>query len=109
MGPLATADYESRYRNSQLYRKYKDSVDPESAYEVLARRIEEQNRIAEQEKQIKEEAKQKTGSGTRRAEKSAFEQVLSAPITRQIGRELIRGVFGMLTGKKTTSKSKGWF
>lgn len=109
MGPLSTADYENRYRNSSLYRKYKDTVDPESAYEILTRRVEEHNRIEEREKEAEEAAKQSRRSTGSRSQKSAFEQVLSAPITRQIGRELVRGVFGMLTGKKTSSKSKGWF
>jgi DNA helicase HerA-like ATPase len=108
MGPLATADYESRYRNSQLYQKYRDSIDPESAYEILTRRVEEQSRVQEQEKQAKEQAKA-SARPAGRAEKSTFEKVLAAPITRQIGRELVRGVMGMLTGKKTSSRSKSWF
>ncbi len=107
MGPLSTSDYENHYRNSATYRKYKDPVDPESAYEILTRRIEEQNREVEKEKEVTAAAKSRGGSS--RAQKSAFEQVLAAPITRQIGREIVRGVFGMLTGKKTTAKSKGWF
>jgi hypothetical protein len=35
-----------------------------------------------------------------RAEKSTFEKVINAPITRQIGTAIVRGLFGMLTGKK---------
>lgn len=111
MGPLSTSDYENRYRNSEYYRKYRDSIDPESAYEILTRRMEEFNRAEEAEKAAKEAQKQQksTGSRSSRAEKSTFEKVLAAPITRQIGRELVRGVLGMLTGKKTSSKSKSWF
>ncbi len=37
---------------------------------------------------------------TNKPEKSILEEVINAPITRQIGREIVRGLFGMLTGKK---------
>src|SRR5690606_25880299 len=110
MGPLSTADYENRYRRSGLYQKYRDAIDPERAYEILTRRVEELNRIEEAEEASKEAQKQQRSTTSRvRTEKSTFEKVLSAPIARQIGRELVRGVLGMLTGKKTSSRSKGWF
>jgi len=32
---------------------------------------------------------------------------MGATITRQIGKEIVRGLFGMLTGKKTRTKSGG--
>jgi hypothetical protein len=31
-------------------------------------------------------------------EKSSLEQVMSSPISKQIGKEIVRGVFGMLFG-----------
>ena len=34
---------------------------------------------------------------------------MGATITRQIGREIVRGLFGMLTGKKPRAKSGGFF
>ncbi len=109
MGPLSTADYENHVRSSNRYLKYRDPVDPESAYEILTRRTDELARIEEKTAQEKEETKQ---SRSRKAEKSTFETALSSPLARQIGREVVRGVFGMLFGKKTTSRSsssKGWF
>jgi DNA helicase HerA-like ATPase len=111
MGPLSTADYENLIRSSSLYLKYKDPVDPESAYEILTRRTEELARAEEKAAIEKEEAKQ-TRSG--RQEKTVFETALSSPLAKQIGREVVRGVFGMLFGKKTSTRtssksSKGWF
>jgi hypothetical protein len=32
-----------------------------------------------------------------------LEAAINAPITRQIGREIVRGIFGMITGKKPRS------
>jgi hypothetical protein len=43
----------------------------------------------------KEEVK-KTGNGRR--EKSAVEEVLSSPVAKEIGRQVVRGLFGMLFG-----------
>ena len=34
-------------------------------------------------------------------EKTIIEKVMGATITRQIGKEIVRGLFGMITGKKT--------
>jgi len=35
-----------------------------------------------------------------------FTEALNSPLAKQIGREVVRGVFGMLFGKKTTSTRK---
>lgn len=99
MGALTVADYESRVRDSSVYRKYKDPIDPESAYEILSRRMEE---ASKKEEEIKEEKLERSG----KAEKGMFEQALSSPLAKQIGREVVRGVFGMLFGKSTSSRSK---
>ena len=99
MGPLTVSDYENHVRNSDMYRKYKDPVDPESAYEILSRRMEEATR---KEEALNEEKVQKNA----KQEKSMFEEALSSPLAKQIGREVVRGVFGMLFGKSTSSRSK---
>ena len=43
------------------------------------------------------------------SEKTIVEQVMGATITRQIGKEIVRGLFGMLIGKKPHSRSGGIF
>ena len=98
MGPLTASEFEKLVSGSPLFSKYKDAIDPESAYELLTKRINEQNAAAEEEKTQKQaeiQSKPKPG------EKSIVEQVMGATITRQIGKEIVRGIFGMLTGKKT--------
>ena len=55
--------------------------------------------------EIKEEKQQsKTSSG--RQEKSTFEEVISSPMAKQVGRELVRGVFGVLFGKTPRKSSR---
>jgi len=108
MGPLTAADFERAVTGSQMYTKYKDPIDPESAYDILTKRINDQTAAAEQQKQEAEAQKQaEIENKPKPGEKSLVEQVMGATITRQIGKEIVRGLFGMLTGKKTRTKSGG--
>ncbi len=105
MGPLTTADYETHVRNSDVYKKYKDPIDPESAYEILTRRMEETARAEEKAEAEKVAAKTAPRSNARE-EKGMFEEALSSPLAKQVGRELVRGVFGMLFGKSVSTRSR---
>jgi len=101
MGPLSAADFNGLIKASDLTEKYQESIDPESAYEILTKRVNE--KLVEEEETKQEEAPKKN-------EKSLVEQVMGATITRQIGKEIVRGLFGMLTGKKPRSSGgKGIF
>jgi hypothetical protein len=101
MGPMSSDEYNRTMEASDLYRKYKEAVNPQSAFELLERRMTEQQ----------EEATQATKPASKREEKSTFDQVLSSPVARQVGRELVRGVFGVLFGKtpRRSSKNRGFF
>jgi len=103
MGPLADNEYREMLDTSDLYKKYQESVDPQSAFEILGERMKQQ----EAEKQDQATTSSKTTS--RRQEKSTFEEVMASPVAKQVGRELVRGVFGMLFGTSTrrTSRRKG--
>ncbi|WP_443944493.1 helicase HerA-like domain-containing protein [Pedobacter sp. AW1-32] len=108
MGPLTATDLDQLIQGSPMFAKYKDAIDPESAYEILTKRINDQEEAAAQAKeeaQIKKESE--TENKPKSDEKSIVEQVMGATITRQIGKEIVRGIFGMLTGKKTRTKSGG--
>jgi DNA helicase HerA-like ATPase len=107
MGALSDAAYDACLKQSSFYKKYKEAIDPHSAYEILLDRFPE-------DKPVAETPSKKTSSTSRtskKAEKSTFDHVLGSPVAKQVGRELVRGVFGMLFGttKKSSSKSKGWF
>ena len=103
MGPLSLADYNNVIQSSSTTAKYQKTIDPESAYEILTRRV--NDKLAEDQDVIKEEE-----TTSRKEGKSIVEQVMGATITRQIGKEIIRGLFGMLIGKKPrSSRNKGIF
>ena len=103
MGPLSESEYKNTMEGSDLYKKYQETVDPQSAFEILNERI-----LAEQQqKKETQQAPEEKPKG--RQEKSTFEQVLNSPITKQIGKEVVRGVFGMLFGtdsRRSTARRK---
>jgi DNA helicase HerA-like ATPase len=105
MGSLSSQEYEAQLNQSELYKKYKEVVDPKSAFEILNERI--QSTKVEEEKLKEEKVEQKAQRSTK-AEKSTFEEVLTSPVAKQVGRELVRGVFGMLFGtpKRSTSRRR---
>ncbi len=97
MGPMSEADCDTLMQSSSLYQKYQEVIDPQSAYDILTKRVNEKMAA---EEEIRQETIGKKESAAKRGEKSAFEKVINAPITRQIGTAIVRGLFGMLTGKK---------
>jgi len=106
MGPLAGNEYQDLLNNSDFYRKYKDCVDPQSAFELLS------ERMKQQESKREEEKTETRTTTSRRQEKSTFEEVISSPVAKQVGRELVRGVFGVLFGtttRRTTKRRGGLF
>ncbi len=100
MGPMTQSDYESHVTSSDVYLKYKDPIDPQSAYEMLTKRMEEHSRVEAQAKEEVQQTKQQ------KEEKGMISEALSSPLAKQIGREVVRGVFGMLFGKSTSSRKK---
>jgi DNA helicase HerA-like ATPase len=104
MGPLAPSEYQKLLEQSEMYEKYKDEVDPQSAFELLDERM----KAHAEEEQHEKEAKR---PGRQKVEKSTFDQVIESPITKQVGKELVRGVFGLLFGttprrRTTTSRRR---
>lgn len=91
MGPLSSDEYQSLLDNSEFYEKYKEAIDGESAYEILSRKIESQT-------DSKRDAESAPVKPSRKEEKSTIEQMMSSSVGKQVGRELVRGIFGMLFG-----------
>ncbi|MBL7875844.1 MAG: DUF853 family protein, partial [Cyclobacteriaceae bacterium] len=94
MGPLTPQAYQAQLDNSSLYKKYKESVDPRSAFEIL----EEKMNGARNQQEAGQREKDARTARPARKEKSTFDEVLASPVSKQIGRELVRGIFGMLFG-----------
>lgn len=112
MGPLTTEEYNQLLGQSDLYKKYKDPVDPQSAFEILTERMDalqeeaEEREAAEKKTAKRAEAPARRTTSTRR-EKSTFEEVMASPVAKQVGREVVRGIFGMLFGSAPrTSRSR---
>ncbi len=78
-----------------MFRKYSEVVNPESAFEILSKKM-----AANAAESAALELENQSSKPNGRQEKSTFQEVLSSPIAKQIGREIVRGVFGMLFGKK---------
>lgn len=106
MGPLSAEEYSAQLKQSELFKKYQETIDPQSAFEILNEKIQTAN-AKDEEEQTHETEPQPQAKG--RAEKSTFDQVINSPITKQIGKELVRGVFGMLFGttpRRSTAKRR---
>ncbi|MEX1188802.1 MAG: helicase HerA-like domain-containing protein [Bacteroidia bacterium] len=101
MGPMIQQEVDDLLRKSELYAKYRTTVDPESAFEILDKRI---RGIEKEEEQIQTKVEEVKPQTSGRKEKSVIEEVMSSSVTRTIGRELVRGIFGVLFGKKTTTR-----
>jgi uncharacterized protein len=108
MDVLTPAEIDQIVGSSPLVRKYNEVIDRESAFEMLAKKIESAP-----------PPPPKTAAGRAAAaeeDKSVFEKVSDSPLTKQIGRtvvrELTRGLLGVLGlgGRSSTTRRKtGWF
>lgn len=103
MDILNEEEMKSLIQKSNLYKKYKETIDPESAFEILGAKMEQLQQQEDEAAQAKAEAKQaKTTTRTGKAEKSTLDKVLSNTVTRQIARTatttLTRGLLGALKG-----------
>jgi len=111
MDILTDSEMDNLIGSSKLVKKYAETEDSESAYEILNAKMEEAAKKTEEAEKEKEEAKP---SG--RKEKSTVEKVLDNSVTRQIGRTaanvITRSLLGALgLGGRSSSKSKksSWF
>lgn len=104
MGPLDADAYKALMKGSEMYAKYHEPFDPQSAFEILGKRMEESD-VEENE------PARKSTTSRKRKEKSTFDEVMASPVAKQVGREIVRGVFGMLFGttRRRRSTRRGGF
>ena len=109
---LNDSEYRNLVESSNIYSKYKNSVDRESAYEVLIKRIEnekiqeereklEEEKRKEMEKREKELEKERKSSSHK--QKSYIDKGIDSmlgTITRSIGREIARGILGSMKKRR---------
>lgn len=99
MGPLSTEEYEQTLRQSEMNEKYRESMDPQSAFEILGGRMKKSDA---EEKPVRSPSRKKQ-------EKSTFDEMMGSPVAKQVGRELVRGVFGMLFGTTRRRRTRSFF
>ena len=100
MDTLSKTEINKIIASSEIIKKYSESIDRESAYEILTAKIEDA---------YQDSKEQTSRRGRRRQEKSTFEEIFESTTTRQIGRtvarELTRGLLGVLGVKSTRRRS----
>ena len=102
MDILADGEIDGLINQSRLVRKYEQTIDSESAYEILSDKLAEAEKKAEEKKPAKKE------------EPSVIEKVLDNSVTRQVGRTaasiITRSLLGALgLGGRSTKKKSSWF
>jgi DNA helicase HerA-like ATPase len=107
MDILADDEINEVVRNSKLVPKYSETIDRESAYEMLNRKLEVSTKA--EEFSLPKYSAPKQPRGRPKVEKSTFEKVLTSTTTKQIGRtlarEFTRGILGVL-GLGGTSRKR---
>ncbi|MBK8699407.1 MAG: DUF853 family protein [Saprospiraceae bacterium] len=119
MDVLTEPELNHLMNNSAIAHKYNQTLDRESAYEILSGKIEEAQQETTQE-ELRRQQEDSRSAGRGKEEKSTFEKVITSTTTRQIGstiaRELTRGLLGVLgvktSTRRTTTRRKSpfsWF
>jgi RecQ family ATP-dependent DNA helicase len=110
MDVLTDTEISTLVGSSRLASKYANTVDGETAYEILNEKLSKSTE-AEEEEEVKP-AKRTTA----KAEKSTLETILDSSVTKQVGRTaasvITRGLLGALgLGGRTSKKKKStsWF
>lgn len=108
MDILTDDEIDALVSKSRIVAKYNQNIDSESAYEILNAKLEQA--AAKMDEQAEEQREAKVN----RNEKSTLEQILSSPVTKQVGRTaaqiITRSLLGALgLGGKSTKKSSSWF
>ncbi|MCH5600281.1 helicase HerA-like domain-containing protein [Niabella ginsengisoli] len=105
MDVLTEAELSSIANSSKIARHYNETIDSNSAYEILNQKLTEAaNRNAEAVKQ-KEEAK------TQKQEKGILDNTIVKGMMRTAGNQIVRSLLGAigLSGGSRRRKTKSWF
>jgi DNA helicase HerA-like ATPase len=119
MGPLTPEELAAEIRESPLQEEYGKAIDRESAREMLARRLEqtgsgvtgrEDEAARRPEKAVAGTGRSGTGANVAKAAGAAIVGALTTKIGRTVGRELVRGIFGLLGAKppRATRRRSRW-
>jgi uncharacterized protein len=98
MDILSQSEIDSINRSSDLVRKYSETIDRESAFELLSGKIDAIQKQAEEEASRKERERERWGGGGRSSSGSSRRgSVLRNPVVKVLtSATFIRGVFGIM-------------
>jgi uncharacterized protein len=105
MDVLTDGEIDSLTGKSKLVAKYNQTIDSESAYEILTAKL----------KAAADEAPEEEKSSSKKEEKSTLEKVADNTIVKSMvrtaGNTIVRSLLGALGlgGRSTRTKSKSWF
>ena len=111
MAPLTPEELQADIGQSDLLAEYGQAVDRESAREMLAARMAKTEAPAPAAPAPAEQAPRgRAGKTVAQAAGGALIGALSSTVGRSIGREIIRGVFGLLGAKppRATTRRSRW-
>ncbi len=101
MGALEETERSEVLSRSPLQGRYDTTLDRESAFELLTRRIEENERAeAAAKQQAAQEKAQRAPARSRETPIEAFAKSAARAVGSQVGRQIVRGVLGALLGGK---------
>jgi uncharacterized protein len=106
MDVLTDSEIDTLTRQSKLVKKYEETIDTKSAYEIITAKL------ADAEKRSAEEGDNKP---SKKAEPSTLEKVLNNPTAKQVGRTaasiITRSLLGALGlgGRSSSKKKTSWF
>jgi DNA helicase HerA-like ATPase len=100
MDPLTPEERGAIIAASPIASRYSERVDRESAEEMLAGRIEGDREREEAARERARPAPRREAPAPDDSLAGQVGDVLSSPIARQIGREVVRGIFGMLKRRR---------
>lgn len=105
MGILSREEMSEQIRNSDIAGKYNETLDRESAYELLNRKMARMNQPEKHESVDTETYSEPERSKRQQGEADMFGEILRSPVTRTVVKELTRGLFGVLGLSTTTRRS----
>lgn len=100
MGPLTDAERTTMIAASAIGPKYRERVDRESAEEILAARLAGDSQAVDAAVERSTPAQRKRPESEPDTIADRVGDILSSTTARQIGREVVRGIFGMLRRKR---------
>jgi DNA helicase HerA-like ATPase len=110
IGPATDEERETVIRKSTIYGVYEKMIDRESAFEILQKRMEQQEAEEQRQEMEEQRLKEEKQMARQRGSKSSsggsilgeFTKYAGRSVTRQIGtelgRQLVRGLLGSLLG-----------